>query len=137
MESIKIESGVKEYNIENQRGEFIGVFTFNPSDADLPRRYNETLKAFQAMKLSCSGKNVDLDEFVEIQKQAVEQLCYFVGNDSVKVFFEVMGAFSMQNGQFYYEKVLDIIAGIITSESNTQSSKLKNKIKKYARKHNA
>lgn len=137
MESIKIESGVKEYNIENERGEFIGVFTFNPSDADLPRRYNETLKAFQTMKLARCKKDISIEEFNEVQEQAIEQLCYFVGNDSVKVFFKVMGAFSMQNGQFYYEKVLDIIAGIITNESNAQASKLKNKIKKYAKKYNA
>lgn len=130
MESIKIESGVKSYNITDQNGNPVGTFCFNPADTGLIERHTEVLKHFLQMKNEIQEKKIDPELFVELQDRAVNELVYFVGNDSVKVFFKIMGAFSLQGGQFYYEKVLDIIAGLIKKEA-VDNKVFKNRIKKF------
>ena len=44
---IRIDDGSETFDIVNQRGELLGQFTFIPSDFDLVKRYEETVKAFE------------------------------------------------------------------------------------------
>ena len=47
---IKIDDGSEVFDIVNTRGELLGQFTFIPSDFDLVKRYEETVKAFEEME---------------------------------------------------------------------------------------
>ena len=53
---IRIDDGSETFDIVNQRGELLGQFTFIPSDFDLVKRYEETVKAFENMQKELSGK---------------------------------------------------------------------------------
>ena len=64
-----------------------------------------------------------------------DELVYIVGNNSVNIFFEIMGAFSLQDGQYYYEKILEIIGGIINEEGLKEKQKMNQRIKKYAKRY--
>lgn len=133
--TIDINDGLKEYDIQNQHGEIIGCFKINPTDAGMVDRYNKSMKKLEDLKNKYSASDDSIDSFVSMQNDVVAELVYIVGNDSVLDFFKVMGAFSLQNGQFYYEKVLNIIAGIIKKEGNKEKQAMKQRINKYAKRY--
>lgn len=133
--TITINDGLKVYDIENQHGEVIGQFKINPTDAKMVDRYKESLKKLESLKDKYSDSEDSMEAFADMQKDVVDELVHIVGNDSVLVFFNVMGAFSIQNGEFYYEKVLDIIAGIIEKEGNKEKLAMKKRIEKYGKRY--
>lgn len=132
--TIKINNGLKIYDIEDQNGNIIGQFNINPTDAGMVKRYSESLKSFEDIKKEYINKEAGVETFVELQERVVNELCNIVGNDSVKVFFEVMGAFSLQDGKLYFEQVYEIIGNIIQEEGKKQKAKMRKRIEDYGKK---
>ena len=133
--TIKLNDGFKVYDIENQHGEIIGQFKINPTDGKMVGRYNEAIKRLEDVPKQFEGAEDEIALFVELQEVIEKELLYIVGNDSVKVFFEVMGAFSIIDGQLYYEKVLEIIGGIINEEGQKRQQAMKQRIKEYGKRY--
>ena len=133
MERIRIDDGSKAYEIENQDGEVIGVFRFNPSDSNIVRRYEEVQK-----KIEEYAQTLDDDTSTEVWNAAQDELekavSELVGADLSKSFFSVCGAFSpMANGALYIENVLDVIGNIIQKETKTCMKKAQARIDKYTK----
>ncbi len=133
--TISINDGLKVYDIVNQDGEFVGQFKINPADAGMVERYKKGIKNLEESLKKYSGMEDSMNSFIEMQDLVVKELEHIVGNDSVSVFFEVMGAFSPQGEQLYYEKVLDIIVGIIDEENKKTRQAMEKRIEKYAKKY--
>lgn len=132
---ISINDGLKTYDIVNQNGEFVGQFRINPSDAGMVERYKHGIQRLEESLKKYSDIEDTMNSFIEMQDIVVKELEYIVGNDSVNVFFKVMGAFSPQGDQLYYEKVLDIIIGIIDEENKKIKQAMEKRIEKYAKKY--
>lgn len=133
--TITINNGLKVYDIADQDGKVIGQFKINPTDSEMVDRYKESLKTLESLKEKYSGSDDSVESFVAMQNDVVEELVYIVGNDSVLEFFKVMGAFSLQNGQFYYEKVIEIIGNIIKEHGTKEQQALKKRIEKYGKRY--
>lgn len=133
--TININDGLKVYDIANQDGKVIGQFKINPTDGKIVERYETSLKKLNGLKQKYKNSDNDLKAFIELQKTVENEFVYIVGNDSVKVFFEVMGAFSLQDGQFYFEKVIEIIGGILNEEGEKHKKAMKKRIDKYAKRY--
>ena len=133
--TISINDGLKVYDIVNQDGEFVGQFKINPSDAGMVERYRHGIQRLEESLKKYSDIEDTMNSFIEMQDIVVKELEYIVGNDSVSVFFKVMGAFSPQGDQLYYEKVLDIIIGIIDEENKKIKQAMEKRIEKYAKKY--
>lgn len=133
-EQIKIDNEAKVYELVNQHGVKVGEFHFNPIDAGMITRYLNALQHFEDMKKEYGEKEMNMELFVEMQERVVEELRYITGTDTVDAFFDVMGAFSIIDGQFYYEKVLKIIAGLIGKEAISKAKVMKKKMEDYAKK---
>lgn len=131
MERIRIDDGSKAYEIENQDGEVIGVFRFNPSDSNIVRRYEAVQKAIEEY----AGK-LDDDSSTEVWNAAQDELekrvSELVGADLSQSFFAVCGAFSpMANGKLYIENVIDVIGQIIQKETKARMKKAQAHMDKY------
>lgn len=133
--TITINDGLKVYDIANQHGEVIGQFKINPTDGKLVKRYNEAMERLEEALKQIDRTKEEIALFAELQDLIEKELLYIVGNDSVEIFFKVMGAFSIVEGQFYYEKVLEIIGGIINEEGQQRQQAMKKRIEEYGKRY--
>lgn len=138
-EQIKIDTGLKVYDIVNLDGEKIGVFKFNPNDTGIVRRYEEVLKHLESVKIEMGNEEENensFDTFIRLEDEIKTQMRYLIGNDSSDVFFEVMGAFSMlPTGELYIEQIIGVIGGLIINEGEKRKELLRKKVEKYTRKY--
>lgn len=138
-EQIKIDTGLKVYDIVNLDGEKIGVFKFNPNDTGIVRRYEEVLKHLESVKIEMGNEEENensFDTFIRLEDEVKAQMRYLIGNDSSDVFFEVTGAFSMlPTGELYIEQIIGAIGGLIKSEGENRKKLLRKKIEKYTNKY--
>lgn len=138
-EQIKVADGTKTYDLVNQDGKLLGQLTFNPSDTNILERHAEVMKQLRKMEedFSKTVRNTTVSEdMVELNKIVYEKIDYLLNADVSKTLFSIMGPFSpLANGQFFVENVMDAIAKVIQADTEKQSKKISNKIKKHTAKY--
>ena len=138
-EQIKVADGAKTYDLVNQDGKLLGQLTFNPSDTNILERHAEVMKQLNKLKEDF-GKTVRKtsvnEDIAEIDRIVYEKIDYLLNADVSKTLFSIMGPFSpLANGQFFVENVMDAIAKVIQADTEKQSKKISNKIKKHTAKY--
>lgn len=130
MERIKIDDGSKTYEIVNLDDQVIGTFTFNPSDANIIKRYESVVDAIQEYAAKDEPMTPELlNEAQELITQKVSEL---VGVDTSKTFFSICGALSpMANGNLYVLNVIEALGAVIEKETNQRMKKVNAKMNKY------
>lgn len=133
---IVINDGYKTYDIENQHGEVLGQFSFNPSDTNIVKRHAEVIKSLEVIAFP-QNADKDLENALnEVEKIVYEKINYLFGADVAKDFFSIMGPFSpTENGQFFIESVIDAIGQAIQIETGKRVDKIKGKIRKHTSKY--
>lgn len=129
MQNISINSGLKTYDIQNQDGEVIGQFTFNPFDTGLIYRvgvFEEKLKrALQKKIKDAKG----LGELEALIKKEIDRL--FKAPVS-KTFFGIMGPLSpMPGGECFAEVVVGELVTIVKAEREAVLKKDVEKMEEY------
>lgn len=92
MASIRIETGFKTYDIENEDGVIIGQISFNPSDVNIIKRADVASKNIE--NLLNESKNINFDESKSNEEQFIKllddinssirkEINYIFDNDSV------------------------------------------------------
>lgn len=130
MERIKIDDGSKTYEIVNLDDQVIGTFTFNPSDANIIKRYESVVEAIQEY----ADKDAPLTPqlFNEAQEFITQKVSDLVGSDTSKTFFSICGALSpMKNGNLYVLNVIEALGAVIEKETNQRMKKINAKMNKY------
>lgn len=138
-EQIKIDSGLKTYDVVDKERRLLCQITFNPSDTGIAERYEEVKKQLTNLKKDF-GKRAEKKTLVEQLKEldsiVYEKIDYLLGAEVSASIFSIMGPFSpLSNGQFFFENVLAAITQIIQSESNENREKLNKKIIKHTKKY--
>lgn len=137
-EQIKVADGTKTYDLVNQEGKLLGQLTFNPSDTNILERHAEVMKQLRKMEeFSKTVRNTTVSEdMAELNRIVYEKIDYLLNADVSKTLFSIMGPFSpLANGQFFVENVMDAIAKVIQADTEKQSKKISNKIKKHTAKY--
>ena len=126
---IRIDDGSETFDIVNQRGELLGQFTFIPSDFDLVKRYEETVKAFEGMQKELSGKEstATLDDIKTLDKRMCQQVDYLF-NAPVSM---------LNSGQFFVENVINAIRGVIEQKRDVKLKAVQSHVNKYTQKYKA
>lgn len=136
---IKIEDGLKTYEIQNMEGKVLGSFSFNPSDTEIIHRHSEVVKSLEKLEMDISLKDEENDlekALKEVEEVVYEKLDYLVGAEVSKTFFSIMGPFSpLANGQFFIENVIDAIGQAINAETGARVKKINSKIQKHTAKY--
>lgn len=129
---LSVDTGSVLINIDD-KGESIGQFRFNPSDMDILRRYESVEKAFEEMTFPEDGGAEDLLKVSdEIKKQFDFLLNYNVSNE---IFAKCNPLSMTASGDFYFENVLDGIAGLIEKATNQRVEKRTKKVQKATEKY--
>jgi hypothetical protein len=136
-ERIRIDQGIKEYEIENERGEVIGSFSLFPSDVGIVDRYEAVVNFFSSYDLSL----VEDIENTEARNNFVNQLkhqfdvLFDTDGISESVFAKMHPLSLMANGGCYYECVLESIAAVIEKEINARVKKKLSRVRKATAKY--
>lgn len=132
MERIKIDDGSKTYEIVNKDDRLIGTFSFNPSDTNIIKNYDEVVKALEAYFEEMQNETFTKEKFVAAQDEIVDKISVLVGEDASKSFFSICGPFTpMANGSLYIETVINAVGGIIETETKARMKKVESRMNKY------
>ncbi|MFR1834247.1 MAG: hypothetical protein ACLSX5_13985 [Lachnospiraceae bacterium] len=136
---IKIDDGSEVFDIVNTRGELLGQFTFIPSDFDLVKRYEETVKAFEEMENEIQTKeNPSLEYMKELDDRMGKSIDYLFNAPVAEKFFSITSPFTMLNsGQFFVENVMNAIRGVIEQKRDVKLKAVQNHVQKYTQKYKA
>ena len=138
-EQIKIDNGIKTYDIVDKNGKFFCQIEFNPSDTDFVKRYEEVKRRLSLLK-NDFGKNTEKKsisvQLNELDAIVYEQIDYLLNAKVSESIFSIMGPFSpLSSGEFFFENVLNAISIIIKKEADKNTAKVEKRINKYTRKY--
>ena len=132
MERIKINDGTKTYEIVNQDDEVLGLFTFNPSDSNIFKRYDAVVDALQKYADEAQGKVLTQERFNEAQDEIIAMMDDLVQADVKGSFFSICGPLTpMENGNLFVLNVLEGIGAVIEKETKKRIKKVDAKTAKY------
>lgn len=139
-DQIKIDGGLKTYDLVNHEGKLLGQLTFNPSDTNIVKRHGEVMEQLDKLKEDFSRsarKSAVSEDLAEIDRIVCEKVDYLLNADVSKTLFSIMGPFSpLASGQFFIENVMDAIGKVIQADNAGKAKKVKQKIDKYTAKYN-
>lgn len=138
-EQIKIDSGMKTYDLVNLDGKLLGQLTFNPSDTNIVKRHREVMEQLDRLKEDFSRtarESTVSEDLAEIDRIVCEKVDYLLNADVSKTLFSIMGPFSpLASGQFFIENVMDAIGKVIQADNVGKAKKVRQKINKYTAKY--
>lgn len=138
MSSIKISTGLKVYDIEDENGNIRGQISFNPSDMNFFPRANEMYtRIMQAVDeiemlpddMSETDVIQKMEEYDTRIKQEINTL--FDDDNTSQVVFGNQSCFNTLNGESFIERFLDAFMPIIKKEFEAEQKKSAKRISKY------
>lgn len=141
MPVITIDDGSIDIPIQNQFGEKIGVFRFNPADINIVNRYNEVADQFGEVvkplidaNISPEGEGED-DESVRLLNEAGDKMTdlmdYVLNGNSREAFFSKTHIFTPVGGMFYCEKVYEAIGTFISQRFASEVKRVNTRMNQH------
>lgn len=139
--AITIDDGSVDVPIQNQYGERIGVFRFNPTDLNIVNRYNQVADRFGEIgkllvdaSISPDGEGEDAAS-VELLNKAenmmIELMDYVLQGNSREAFFSKVHIFTPIGGQFWCEKVYEAIGAYISKQFDAEVKRVNARLNKH------
>ena len=130
--TLSVDTGSVLINVDD-KGEVIGQFRFNPSDLDILRRYEAVVDAMNAIVIP---EDAGADDMLRVSDEIKKQFDFLLNYNVSDGIFAKCNPFSMTaGGDFYFESVLDGIAGLIEKVTNQRIEKKRKKIEKATAKY--
>lgn len=132
--TLKVDTGAVTVDVENENGKKIGEFEFVPTDTDIVNRYGSVVEFFNNVSFNENeGDEEIVKKFSSQIRDQFDHLFNYPVSDSI---FSKCGPLTpVQNGDFFFEVVLDGIRGIIENVTNERVEKKMKKIRKATAKY--
>ena len=132
--TLKVDTGAVTVDVENENGKKIGEFEFVPTDTDIVNRYGSVVEFFNNVSFNENEGNEEIvKKFSSQIREQFDHLFNYPVSDSI---FSKCGPLTpVQNGDFFFEVVLDGIRGIIENVTNERVEKKMKKIRKATAKY--
>ena len=129
---IIIDNGCETFVIKTNAGEEYAKLIFNPSDPEIYTRYTKISKAIDEKEF-----NTDTIEGVnEVNSFLVKQMSDLLNRDTSEELFGKQSPLSiLADGDFFIDKLLDIIPKIVEERTKQRFDKKIEKIKKATAKY--
>ena len=141
VEELVVDDGSITVPIKNTIGEQIGEFRFRPTDFNIVKRYNEVSERFSSVIEPLTNANIEPDgkgsdeESMKLLDEAEERLFdlvdYLFDGNMAEAFFGKMHAFSIIDGKFYAENVLNVVGDFIARKFDSEIKKVSARVEKY------
>ena len=134
MASIKVSTGLKVYDIEDENGNVRGQISFNPSDLGFYDRATQFYDDMQTMIDSIENDDsiVGMEKVSaadKVMKEKLNQL--FDDENASKVVFGNQNCFNTLNGVSFVERFLNAFMPIIKKEFEKEKKNSQKRIEKY------
>lgn len=132
--TLKVDTGAVTVDVENENGKKIGEFEFVPTDTDIVNRYGSVVEFFNNVSFNENEGNEEIvKKFSSQIREQFDYLFNYLVSDSI---FDKCGPLTpVQNGDFFFEVVLDGIRGIVEKVTNERVEKKMKKIRKATAKY--
>lgn len=138
MERIKIETGLKTYDIEDENGNIRGQISFNPSDVNFFKRSQITKEKINELLVRAGEIKHDLDQeeltrqLDQIDNEIKEQVNkLFDDENASRVVFGNQNCLNTLCGVSFVERFLIAFVPVIQKAFNEETQKSKERISKY------
>nr|DAT78198.1 MAG TPA: hypothetical protein [Caudoviricetes sp.] len=134
MASIKISTGLKVYDIEDEHGNVRGQVSFNPADMGFYERARNFYDEMQTLIDSIENDESlqEADKVIEADKRMKERLNeLFDDPNASAVVFGNQNCFNTLNGITFVERFLNAFMPIIKDEFAKEKKKSDKRIEKY------
>lgn len=142
MSVIKIETGLKVYDIEDENGNIRGQISFNAADVNfIPRaskmqdniqRYIEEVKSLADSKDTLSEIDI-ANAFNDIDNKIKSEIDLLFDSNASEVVFGNQSCLNSLNGVTFIERFLNAFMPIIKKEFEAEQKKSKKRIEKYTK----
>lgn len=141
MASIKISTGLKVYDIEDENGNVRGQISFNPSDMNFYTRANDMVDNMDKWTLELEGLNDSeltekdiADKVKELDARVKEEINQLFDDENASaVVFGNQNVFNTLNGVSFVERFLTAFMPIIKKEFDKEQKKSNERISKYTK----
>ena len=134
MASIKVSTGLKVYDIEDENGNVRGQISFNPSDLGFYDRATQFYDDMQTMVDSIENDDsiVGMEKVSAADKMMKEKLNQLFDDENAsKVVFGNQNCFNTLNGVSFVERFLNAFMPIIKKEFEKEQKNSQKRIEKY------
>ena len=141
MASIKISTGLKVYDIEDENGNVRGQISFNPSDMNFYTRANDmvdnmdkwTLELEELNDSELTEKDI-ADKVKELDARVKEEINQLFDDENASaVVFGNQNVFNTLNGVSFVERFLTAFMPIIKKEFDKEQKKSNERVSKYTK----
>lgn len=140
MASIKVTTGLKVYDIEDEKGNIRGQISFNPADMNFFARaqntkkvIEESVKEYMTIYESKSEEEI-LDKMNRVDFAIKEELNrLFDDPNTSKVIFGNQNCLNTLNGVTFVERFLLAFAPVIQADFKAEKTKSNKRIEKYTK----
>lgn len=141
MASIKISTGLKVYDIEDENGNVRGQISFNPSDMNFYTRANDMVDNMDKWTLDLEELNDSeltekdiADKVKELDARVKEEINQLFDDENASaVVFGNQNVFNTLNGVSFVERFLTAFMPIIKKEFEKEQKKSNERISKYTK----
>lgn len=136
MASIKVSTGLKVYDIEDENGNVRGQISFNPSDLGFYDRATQFYDDMQTMVDSIENDDsiVGMEKVSAADKMMKEKLNQLFDDENAsKVVFGNQNCFNTLNGVSFVERFLNAFMPIIKKEFEKEQKNSQKRVEKYTK----
>lgn len=136
MASIKVSTGLKVYDIEDENGNVRGQISFNPSDLGFYDRATQFYDDMQTMIDSIENDDsiVGMEKVSAADKAMKEKLNQLFDDENAsKVVFGNQNCFNTLNGVSFVERFLNAFMPIIKKEFEKEQKSSQKRVEKYTK----
>ena len=136
MASIKVSTGLKVYDIEDENGNVRGQISFNPSDLGFYDRATQFYDDMQTMIDSIENDDsiVGMEKVSAADKMMKEKLNQLFDDENAsKVVFGNQNCFNKLNGVSFVERFLNAFMPIIKKEFEKEQKNSQKRVEKYTK----
>ena len=134
---LRVETGAVSVDVEDERGEKLGSFDFNPSDSNILKRYGAVVDFFNGVTVDeTQDEEQQLQQMNKLADDIAGQFDYLLGYEVSEGIFGRCGPLTVtKSGDFFFEQVLTGIGSLIEQVTKKRLDKKLAKIRKATAKY--
>ena len=134
---LRVETGAVTVDVEDERGERLGSFDFNPADSNILKRYGAVVDFFNAITFDeTQDEEQQLQQMNRLADDIAGQFDYLLGYSVSEGIFGRCGPLTVtKSGDFFFEQVLTGVGQLIEQVTKKRLDKKLAKVRKATAKY--
>ena len=136
MATLKIDLGLKSFEVCDTDGNTLGTIRFNPSDPGLLPRWKDAEKRVRELASTPEGEYATADGLAMLDREVKAQIDHAFGTPVSEVFFQQVSSLAIcEDGSMVLDHVLQAVEPIILEAQKTAQANSEARIKAHTGKY--